>query len=628
MKTRALYQILLDILLLCLSQVSSYLIRFEGNIPAYMMQVLALSIVPIVSVKIVVFHFFSLYRGMWRYTGITDLKNIILASLVSSVLIILAILFTFHFEGFSRSVYVMDMVMTIFLVGGSRLAIRLFYSSRYSIGGIVPRKGDWKKIIIIGAGNAGEQLLREIENDRGLNYRVIGFLDDDPNKGGKLIHGVPILGRVDEITQVINIEDIDRAVIAIPSATGGQIKRIIDICRNSGVRNQTIPGIGEMINDKVNLKTIRDISYNDILRRDPVNLDIDRIRNLISHKKIFVSGGGGSIGSELCRKLVGFSPEMLVIYERNEENLFEIDAEMRAMGSNVPVSTILGDILDEEKLESVLSRYRPQIIFHAAAYKHVPIVEHDPFEGIRNNVLGTKILADLSVKHRVEKFVLISTDKAVRPSSVMGATKKLAERYLQKYAHQDGCRFLAVRFGNVLGSSGSVVPIFIRQIEHGGPVTVTDPEVTRYFMTIPEAANLIIQAAAYGRGGEVYILDMGEPIRIVDLATDLIRLYRKTDGDIEITFTGLRPGEKLHEQLVNDHAGTVPTEHEKIFVEMSEGIEDESKIGKIEAFLNEFSGMQVRALKRRLAELIPDYTPMPDDDIPADAGRRSSKKKN
>ncbi len=627
MKTRPLFRILLDVLLLCLSQLFSYLIRFEGNIPDYMMQVLALSIVPIVAVKIIVFRFFNLYRGMWRYTGITDLKNIILASLVSTVIVILAILFGFHFEGFSRSVYVMDMILTIFLVGASRLAIRLFYSSRYPMGGIIPGRGDRKKIIIIGAGNAGEQLLREIEYDRGINYRVIGFLDDDSNKRGKLIHGVPILGGVDEMTQVINVEDIDRAVIAIPSATGEQIKRIIDICRTSGVRHQTIPGIAEMINDRVNLKTIRDISYNDILRRDPVNLDTDKIRSLISHKKIFVSGGGGSIGSELCRKLVGFSPQMLVIYERNEENLFEIDAEMRALSSDVPVVTILGDILDEEKLESVITRYSPQIIFHAAAYKHVPIVEHDPFEGIRNNVLGTKILADLSVKHRVDKFVLISTDKAVRPSSVMGATKKLAERYLQKYAHQDACRFLAVRFGNVLGSSGSVVPIFIRQIEHGGPVTVTHPEVTRYFMTIPEAANLIIQAAAYGRGGEVYILDMGEPIKIVDLAGDLIRLYRKTDSDIEITFTGLRPGEKLHEQLVNDHAGTGPTEHEKIFVEMSEGIENESQIGMIESFLNEFSTMNVGALKAKLAELIPDYTPMPGDDDRPGTGRHLSKKK-
>jgi len=609
-RTKNVYIILTgDILLLVLANILAYLIRFEGLITEWALNAFVITIFPVIVVKIVSFYYFNLYRGMWRYTGIVDLGNIFFACSVSSGLIILSILFFFRFEGFSRGVFIIDYLLTFIFIGAFRLAIRVFMNRGFDFKGLIFRDlSDMKNVLIIGAGDAGEKLAREITGNKRLKYRLVGFIDDDPRKKGLHIHGIPVLGTTESIKKTAFESSVDEAVIAIPSASGTDIKRILALCEEANLKTRTIPGLGELFGDAISVKKIRDISFNDILRREPVDLDVRLIEDFVRGKSILITGAGGSIGSELCRKVMKFNAGKIIIFERNDTNLHEIKNEIETLYKDIPTVSILGSITDEKKVEKVFNDHRVDLVFHAAAYKHVPLMEFEPVEAVRNNVFGTKTVVDISLKHNVEKFVLVSTDKAVRPVNVMGATKRLAEIYVQSLSNSKNCDFLTVRFGNVVGSSGSVIPLFLKQIERGGPVTVTDAEATRFFMTIPEAASLILQAAAMGKGSEIFMLDMGEPVKVLDLAHDLIRLHGKMPNvDIDIKFIGLRPGEKLFEELLVEGEGIVPTEHPKIMVKRSIDVKRSDVIKSIEELSLMIEKGDSDAVIEKLCEVVPDY---------------------
>ncbi|OGQ01018.1 MAG: hypothetical protein A2Z51_09705, partial [Deltaproteobacteria bacterium RBG_19FT_COMBO_52_11] len=559
------------------SYLLSYLLRFEWQVPQREWQNFNSTLPYILIFKLFSFWFFGLYRGMYRYISLVDLLNVIKATATSSASIILAILFLYRFEGFPRSVFIIDWILTLVFIGGLRVSIRLFLLEKergfFSLRQVFQPRSERvlskpeKSLIIIGAGDAGEKMLREIRDNSRLNYNVLGFLDDDPRKQGMKIHGVPVLGPIYKIQQLASQGGIDEILIVVPSASARQMRGIIEICGKTGLKIQTTPGMGELINGKVSFKTIREVSFEDLLGRDPVNLDVRTIGDYLTDKVLLVSGAAGSIGSELCRQITKFHPQNLILLDKTENSLFHLEMEFRQMFPQTFITPVLGDVQNRGFLDRLFAAYRPQGVFHSAAYKHVPIVELNPWEGVFNNIIGTRNIVEASHQYETERFIMISTDKAVRPANVMGATKRFAEMITSGYATSNPTKFVSVRFGNVIGSEGSVVHLFKKQIERFGPVTVTHPEITRYFMTIPEACKLILQAGAMGEGGEVFILDMGTPIKIANMARDLIRLSGfKPDEDIEIKFIGLRPGEKLYEELITEGEGIIRTDYEKIFV--------------------------------------------------------------
>jgi FlaA1/EpsC-like NDP-sugar epimerase len=603
----------------------SYLLRFEGDIRSQEWATIKSSLPYILPFKLLIFYFFGLYNGMWRYTSLVDLVNVLKATFTSSTLIILAVLFIYRFEGFPRSVFIIDGFLTFMLIGGLRVAIRLLLSEKekgldflLQINPFYRRDvtKPMKRLLIIGAGDAGEKILREIRDNPRLDYEVVGFLDDSSRKQGLKIHGVEVLGPVPKIHQLAYDAAIDEVLIAIPSASAKQMRRITQHCEATGLKCRTTPGIGELIDGKISFKTIREVSYEDLLGRDPINIDTESIGHYLKDKIVLVSGAGGSIGSELCRQVAAFNPRNLILLDKTENNIFHIEMGFRHRFPNVPITPVLGDVHNMGFLDRVFVIHKPQVVFHAAAFKHVPIVELNPWEGVFNNIIGTKNIVEASNQSGVERFVMISTDKAVRPVSVMGATKRVAEMITSCYgthhnALPNGSKFLSVRFGNVIGSEGSVIHLFKKQIERFGPVTVTDPEITRYFMTVSEACKLILQAGAFGEGGEIFILDMGTPIKIVDMARDLIRRSGfKPDVDIEIKFIGLRPGEKLHEELITDAEGIVPSTHEKIFVLRGENNSDLNWLNKkIDELVELALEQDAASLKSKLKEIVPEYEP-------------------
>jgi len=608
----------MDAGLLVAAYLLSYLLRFEGNTPRIELVKLYATLPYIVPFKLVVFMSFGLYKGMWRYTSLVDLFKVFKATIASSAVIILAILFVYRFEGFPRSVFVLDWILTFIFIAGIRVAIRLLLSEKavrgtflfqipFSKGERVARK---KRLLLIGAGDAGEKILREIRENPRLNYEVVGLLDDDPKKKGMRIHGVPVLGSIPRIHDMAFRDEMDEILIATPSANPKQMRRIIESCEATGLKSRTTPGIGELIDGKISFKTVREVSFEDLLGRDPVDLDLESIGNYLTDKVVFVSGAGGSIGSELCRQIAQFRPRNLLLFDKTENSLFHIEMEFRQRFPNIFITPVLGDVKHRGSLNKHFTRYKPQVVFHAAAHKHVPIVELNPSEAIYNNVFGTKNIVEASHQFGVERFIMISTDKAVRPANVMGATKRVAEMITSSHA-SNPTHFASVRFGNVLGSEGSVVHLFKKQIERFGPVTVTHPEMTRYFMTIPEASKLILQAGAMGEGGEIFVLDMGTPIKIADMAKDLIRRSGFKPGvDIEIKFIGLRPGEKLSEELITDGEGIVRSPREKIFVLKGENNYDLDWLNnKIEELLRLAYDQNVDGIKSKLKEIVPEYQP-------------------
>ncbi|MBW2646313.1 MAG: polysaccharide biosynthesis protein [Deltaproteobacteria bacterium] len=609
--------LLTEVVLLALAYFLAYILRFDAKLGASEFLVIKQTIVPVVLCKLVVFYFFNLYRGMWRYTGIVDLLNVIKAVVVSSAIIITVILMLSRFQGFSRSVFVIDAVFSLMLISGIRLVIRLLLSTTTTFKKSINGNGH-KKLIIIGAGDAGEKVVREIYDNPRMQYRVVGFVDDDKNKVGKQIHGIKVLGRVSALKEIVKSESVDEILIAAPSAMGEDMRRIVEICDSTKIPYKTLPGMGEIIDGKVSMKTIRDISYKDLLGRSPVRLENDKTLESLKDKCVLVTGAGGSIGSELCRQICKYGPSLVVLFDASESNLYSIQMELKHVVTYLKYRAVLGRVQDKRLVDKVFRKYKPDVVFHAAAYKHVPLVERNPWEAIYSNIVGTNTLVKAAIDHKVGRFVLVSTDKAVRPTNIMGASKRVTEKIVQ--AHASGpTKFMAVRFGNVIGSSGSVIPLFRHQIEKGGPVTVTHPEITRYFMTVEEAAQLILQAFTMGEGGEIFILEMGTPVKIADMASDLIRLSGKEpDTDIEIKFIGLRPGEKLYEELITEGEGIVTTEHEKILV-LRNGIPSghTSSLNYLYEKIKELSALadthDAKGVKRKLKEIVPEYT-MSDDE--------------
>lgn len=606
----------IDVLLLIAAHIFAYFIRFDNQLSPLEWDHIRTFLPGLIVLKVAIFCAFGLYRGMWRYTGIVDLFHIIKACVVAFLAATALLLIAFRFDGLSRSVFILDTLLTFLFVSGHRIVLRLYYqrSNRFhfSLGRMKDRAGK-RKLLILGAGDAAEKVIREIHDNPLLPYQVIGFLDDHPGKIGKRIHGILVMGPIDDLPEVVAKINPDEILIAIPSADREQVNRIVDLCQPLSIPFKTLPGMGEIINGKVSIKSIRDVSYKDLLGRPSVRLELSKIDEVLRGRTVLVTGAGGSIGSELCRQILRFHPARIILFDASEENLYRIEMEIlheKDWRNYVP---ILGKVQNRTLLEHVFTQYNPSIVFHAAAYKHVPLVEHNPWEAVFNNIIATRILLDTALRFKVDRFLLVSTDKAVRPTNVMGASKRITERILQAYCHQAhvtgvATRFMAVRFGNVLGSSGSVVPLFRRQIELGGPVTVTHPEVTRYFMSIEEAAQLILQATSMGNGGEIFILKMGTPVKIAEMAREVIRLCGKEpDVEVEIKYIGMRPGEKLYEELITQGENIIPTDHEGIMVLQGEECSMDALEGQLDTLTKSAEKYDAEGIRLGLEALVPEY---------------------
>jgi FlaA1/EpsC-like NDP-sugar epimerase len=519
-------------------------------------------------IKLSVFYFFDLYRRYWRFASIDALLSIVAAVLISTPLMTAASYFVFGLgfleTGLPRSIPFIDALLTLVMVGGIRFLARasVYYQNRYQ------RTGQAKRVLIAGAGDAGQIVAREIYTSEHISFNLVGFVDDEPTKIGATIHGARVFGPLEKIPSLVEDYRVDEVIIAMPTASGSVIRAVVDACEQVGVSKKILPGVYELLSGQVNINRLRNVEIGDLLRRDPVQIDISQVKALLSGKRILVTGAGGSIGSELCKQIATCHPDQLVLIGHGENSLYRLKKELSTSGFEPrSVEIIVADIRHKKHLRGIFSQYQPEIVFHAAAHKHVPLMEQNVEEAVTNNVLGTWNLVQLARDHHVSRFVLISTDKAVHPINVMGMTKCVAEKIVHQMAARTERPYVSVRFGNVLGSRGSVVPLFQNQIARGGPVTVTDPAMERFFMTIPEAVQLVLQASALGTNGELFVLDMGEPVKIDDLARDMIELSGFTVGeDIEIEYVGLRPGERLSESLFNETENPCSTEHEKIFV--------------------------------------------------------------
>jgi len=614
--------LLIDILIIILSFFLAHLLRFDFNIAGQPLSIFIKALPLVLITKLICFCVFGLYKGMWRYTSLYDLYNVIKATSISTLLIIFILLYQTSFSGLSRSVFIIDWFLCLLLIAGFRISVR-FYFEYFSdnmnqdnfkkfFTGFSKDNSSRERIIIIGAGDCGEKIFRELRDNTHLKYQVTGFLDDHPTKRGKTIHGIPVMGPVSKIKELAEQAIADSAIIAIPSANSGQMRKIINHCTESGIKFKTIPGIGELINGRVSIKSIRDVAYRDLLGREIVKLDETKIGNYLKGQTVLVTGAGGSIGSELCRQICRFVPSIILLYERAESPLYEIELELKNYFKFITIVPILADICDRKELENIFKKYTPQTVFHAAAYKHVPMLELQPWKAIENNIQGTLNMIDAAKKYNAKSFVFVSTDKAVRPANIMGASKRVAEMMVQcQNGHNlPRTKFKIVRFGNVAGSVGSVIPLFKKQIEQKGPVTVTHPDVTRYFMTIPEASQLILQAGSMGNGSEIFLLEMGTPIKISDMARDLIRLSGyEPDVDIKIQYVGLRPGEKLYEELITEGEGVLPTDHDKIMMLYGEHCDTgllRKQINELLTLSKDRNGDQIKV---KLKKIVPEYKP-------------------
>ncbi|MEW6329847.1 MAG: nucleoside-diphosphate sugar epimerase/dehydratase [Pseudomonadota bacterium] len=558
------------------------------------------------------FWYFGLYRGIWRFASIPDLVRILKAVTAGVVIAAAASFILTRLQGVPRSVFILDGILLVLLLGGPRFIYRLFKDHslyQWIHDRSLTANSDRKNALIVGAGKAGETLARDLLRDSSGAYLPVAFADDDRGKIGKEIHGIPVAGSCFQIPQIATKANADLIIIALPTATSRQIRRIVEICETTGLPFRILPQMQDLVSGKASLKDLRDVSIEDLLGREPVQLDWRAIIEATRGKTVLVTGGGGSIGAELCRQIARLQPARLIILDRSEFNLYSIDLELRKSMPDLTLTSLLADVCDAMQMEKILRAHAPSVVYHAAAYKHVPILEEQARAAVANNVLGTRVTASLAEKFGCESFVMVSTDKAVNPANVMGASKRVAEMYCQGLNARSKTRFITVRFGNVLGSSGSVIPLFQQQIAQGGPVTVTHPDIQRYFMTIPEACQLILQAGVIGRGGEIFVLDMGEPVKISYLAEQLIRLSGKTPGeDIEIVYTGLRPGEKLYEELFHDAEKLAETSHPKILLaqcRMMDIAALERSLGAMQQACDE--GNEA-ALRNMLAELVPEHT--------------------
>jgi FlaA1/EpsC-like NDP-sugar epimerase len=565
---RALLALLHDMVAAAAAWMLGFWLRLNLELPPFYAEIMLSTLVAVVPLQAAIFWRLGLYRGIWRYASLHDLRTIVLAVMVGALAVPALLVLLALAGGVPRSVFILDPLLLVFMMGGSRLAYRAWKEGRLAgldHAGATP-------VLVLGAGDDAETLIRDLSSKR--DWHIVGLLDDDTARQGRAIHGIPVRGRIADVEAVAGELNVLHAIIAMPSVSHTVRRNAVHLATQARLKVMTVPSFDDIVSGKVTVSQLRRVELDDLLGRDPVILNSAGLSSFLGGKTVMITGAGGSIGSELCRQIARFNPGRLILFELSEFALYQVEQEFRKSHPTLPLVCAVGDTRNRARVEQILSRHRPSVVFHAAAYKHVPLMEEiNAWEAVQNNVLGTHTLGEAAIRHGVEEFVLISTDKAVNPVNVMGASKRLAEIVCQALQAGAQTRFVMVRFGNVLGSTGSVIPKFRQQIAEGGPVTVTHPEITRYFMSIPEAAQLVLQAGAMGKGGEIFVLDMGEPVRIVDLAREMIRLSGFSENDIRIAFTGLRPGEKLYEEVLADDEHTLPTPHPQLRIAQSRAVE-------------------------------------------------------
>ena len=580
----------------------SLLIRFDGYITSHYLHQMIDALPIMVISYIVMLLSMHLYTRIWRYAGMREMVAVLIATTLGAGLFYTG-MYVFD-KSLPRSIYLISWILSTGVIGIGRMVLH-YIAMQY--GGKQSTDADMVNTLIIGAGDAGATIAREIERYHKRSRKVIGFIDDDESKFNRLMGGVRILGNRHDIPSIVKENKVKEIIIAMPSVTRTEIRNIMEICSPLKCKVNTLPGMYQLLDDEVLVSHLHPVSIEDLLERDEVRLDMDIVEHYIRDKVVLVTGAGGSIGSEICRQIMRVGPKQLLLLGHGENSIYLINQELKNIYKDGPIIPIIADIRDKQQLDQIFTQYNPQVVFHAAAHKHVPLMEIQPMAAVLNNIYGTRNVADVAGRHGVERFVMISTDKAVNPTSVMGATKRVAEKVIISMNDTYDTKYITVRFGNVLGSRGSVIPLFKKQIEAGGPVTVTDPEMTRYFMTIPEASQLVLQAGAMGKGGEVFLLDMGEPVKIIDLARNMIRLSGlEPDKDIHIKITGLRPGEKKYEELLTSEEGTNRTNHTKIFEAALDTVDRDWLIDKIATFDSCETDMDVIGV---LQDIIPTYTP-------------------
>lgn len=580
----------------------SLLIRFDGYITSHYLHQMIDALPIMVISYIVMLLSMHLYTRIWRYAGMREMVAVLIATTLGAGLFYTG-MYVFD-KSLPRSIYLISWILSTGVIGIGRMVLH-YIAMQY--GGKQSTDADMVNTLIIGAGDAGATIAREIERYHKRSRKVIGFIDDDESKFNRLMGGVRILGNRHDIPSIVKENKVKEIIIAMPSVTRNEIRNIMEICSPLKCKVNTLPGMYQLLDDEVLVSHLHPVSIEDLLERDEVRLDMDIVEHYIRDKVVLVTGAGGSIGSEICRQIMRVGPKQLLLLGHGENSIYLINQELKNIYKDGPIIPIIADIRDKQQLDQIFTQYNPQVVFHAAAHKHVPLMEIQPMAAVLNNIYGTRNVADVAGRHGVERFVMISTDKAVNPTSVMGATKRVAEKVIISMNDTYDTKYITVRFGNVLGSRGSVIPLFKKQIEAGGPVTVTDPEMTRYFMTIPEASQLVLQAGAMGKGGEVFLLDMGEPVKIIDLARNMIRLSGlEPDKDIHIKITGLRPGEKKYEELLTSEEGTNRTNHTKIFEAALDTVDRDWLIKKISTFDSCETDMDVIGV---LQDIIPTYTP-------------------
>ena len=603
-----------DIFIIGLSLYLSYALRFDFAIPDHYFNDLGYVFIILLFSKLSSFLFFKLYKGMWRFTSISDLINVLKSTFIASLFSISVILLILGPNAVPRTVLLIDYLLTTIGIAAVRASVRI-YSTKFVIGNMGNERKNKsnskikRRLLLLGAGSSGEKIIREVKENPSSTYRIMGLLDDDPNKISTTIHNIPILGKIEDL-HIISTS-YDEILICIPTATNTQMRSIVTQCKVVGKPYRTIPTVYELIDKQISINMIREVSMADLLGRQEVNLDRSSISNYIYGKRVLVTGAGGSIGSELVKQCLGYSPDLLLLFDQSEHNLFNIDNYCKETRNSTGIHPILGDIRDKSMVNSVFNSFQPHVVLHAAAYKHVPMQENNPWEAVITNIQGTLNVMEACENNDVDRFVLVSTDKAVNPTNIMGATKRVSEILIQSKTKNSKVKYLGVRFGNVIGSSGSVIPTFQEQINNGGPITITDPNMKRYFMSIPEAAQLILQAGSIGESGEIYVLDMGKPVLVKEIAYELIRLSGlEPEVDISIEYIGLRPGEKMYEELMTSSESLVDTSHEKIMV-LKDGVEHQWDylLAEIDKIVKSAKSYDSNLIKNKLKEFIPEYHP-------------------
>ncbi|WP_411829388.1 polysaccharide biosynthesis protein [Paenibacillus alginolyticus] len=609
-KQRILILLSIDSLIVIFAVFFSFLLRFDFNIDKSYKNTMVYMMILQTVITLFSLHFYKIYKRLWQHASVRDILSIIKATMLASSVFFIVHFFLVHYFFreliIPRSVFILVGIITVLTISGTRLAWRLLYDGYKKI------QPHQKRILIIGAGKTGTTVVKELKHSDDSDYYPIAFIDDDLNKRNLEILGVPVVGNRLDIPTVVSKYEIHEIIIAIPSASKIEIADIISICKMTGKKTRMIPNIQDVINGKLSVSMIRNVSVEDLLGRDPVQANLYEVSEYLKNRVILVTGAGGSIGSELCRQVAGYDPEKLILLGHGENSIYEIEMELKRAFPHLQIEPVIADIQDKQRMRSVFFEFAPEVVFHAAAHKHVPLMEKNPIEAVKNNIFGTKNVAECAHEFQVKRFVMISTDKAVNSTNVMGATKRTAEMIIQQMNKISETQFAAVRFGNVLGSRGSVIPLFKKQIEQGGPVTITHSEMTRYFMTIPEAVQLVIQTGSVANGGEIFILDMGKPMKIADLARDLIKLSGLEPGkDIDIVYTGIRPGEKLYEELLTDEEGTTTTKHNRIYIGRPSNIAQENfdfLLKRLEMVINPKDGVFNNSYVRKiLKQIVPTY---------------------